>query len=95
MASKSRLIFYFKKEQIISMLYKSVSRQPTMKTMEKFIVQAAILIATHNVLPFDMATIDICDGQRIFSFLCVEWGIVADIDCDSERYRFLGNKTKK
>ncbi|CAF3036400.1 unnamed protein product [Rotaria sp. Silwood2] len=66
------------------------SQQPIMKTMEKFIVQAAVLIATHNVLPFDMAVVDICDGQRYFSFLCIEWAIVADVDCDSEKYRFLG-----
>ncbi|CAM4925194.1 unnamed protein product [Rotaria socialis] len=66
------------------------SKQPIMKTMEKFIVQAAVIIATHNVLPFDMALLDICDGQRLFSFLCIEWGVVADVDCDSEQYRFLG-----
>jgi hypothetical protein len=58
--------------------------------MEKFVVQAAVLIATHSVLPFDLAVIDICDGQRLFSFLCIEWGIIADVDCDSEQYRFLG-----
>ncbi|CAF1131889.1 unnamed protein product [Rotaria sordida] len=66
------------------------SQQPIMKTMEKFIVQAAVIIATYNVLPFDMAVVDICDGQRLFSFLCIEWAIVADVDCDSEQYRFLG-----
>jgi len=58
--------------------------------MEKFIVQAAVLIATHNVIPFDLAIVDICDGKRLFSFLCIEWGIIADVDCDSEQYRFLG-----
>lgn len=61
-----------------------------METMEKFVVQAAILIATHNVIPFDLTIVDICDGQRLFSFLCIEWGIIADVDCDSEQYRFLG-----
>ena len=66
------------------------SRQPTMETMEKFVVQAAILIATHNVVPFDLIIVDICDGQRLFSFLCIEWGIIADVDCESEQYRFLG-----
>jgi hypothetical protein len=61
-----------------------------MKTMEKFVVQAAVLIAAHNVLPFDLAVVDISGGQRLFSFLCIEWGIIADVDCDSEQYRFLG-----
>jgi hypothetical protein len=58
--------------------------------MEKFVVQAAVLIARHDVIPFDLAVVDICDGQRLFSFLCIEWGIIADVDCDSEQYRFLG-----
>ncbi len=61
-----------------------------METMEKFVVQAAILIATHNVIPFDLTIVDLCDGQRIFSFLCIEWGIIADVDIDSEQYRYLG-----
>jgi hypothetical protein len=60
-------------------------------SMEKFVVQSAILIATHQVLPFDMAIIDTCDGQQVFSFLSVEWAVIADVDCDSEKYRFLGN----
>lgn len=67
-----------------------LSRQPILESMEKFVVQAAVLIATHDVIPFDLAIVDICDGQRLFSFLCIEWGIIADIDCDSEQYRFLG-----
>lgn len=48
------------------------------------------MIATHQVVPFDMAVMDTCDGQRLFSFLTLEWAIIADVDCDSEKYRFLG-----
>ncbi len=69
----------------------NIDRQPIADSMEKFVVQSAILIATHQVIPFDMAVIDICDGKRVFSFLSVEWAIIADVDCDSEKYRFLGN----
>jgi len=61
-----------------------------MESTEKFIVEAAIFIATHNVIPFDLIIVDTCDGKRIFSFLCIEWGIIADVDCESEQYRFLG-----
>jgi hypothetical protein len=39
-----------------------------------------------------MAVIDTCDGHRVFSFLSIEWAIIADVDCDSEKYRFLGKK---
>lgn len=69
-----------------------VCRQPIADSIEKFVVQAAILIATFQVLPFDMAIMDACDGQRIFSFLSLEWAIIADVDCDSEKYRYLGQK---
>jgi hypothetical protein len=61
-----------------------------MEKSEKFVVQAAILIARHQVLPFDLSIIDTADDRRLFSFLCIEWGIIADVDCDSEQYRFLG-----
>ncbi|UJR22366.1 hypothetical protein I4U23_025428 [Adineta vaga] len=66
------------------------SKQAIANSAEQFVIQSAILIATHQVIPFDMAVIDICDGQRVFSFLSVEWAIIADVDCDSEKYRFLG-----
>jgi hypothetical protein len=69
-----------------------IDRQPIAESMEKFVIQSAILIATHHVLPFDMAVIDLCDGQRVFSFLSLEWALIADVDCDSEKYRYLGNK---
>ena len=59
--------------------------------LERFVVEAAVLIARHDVIPFDLAVVDVCDGQRFFSFLCIEWGIIADVDVESEQYRFLGN----
>jgi len=72
-----------------------IDRQPIEDSMENFVIQSAILIATHQVIPFDLAIIDTCDGQRVFAFLSVEWAIIADVDCDSEKYRFLGNKKRK
>ncbi|CAF0732393.1 unnamed protein product [Adineta ricciae] len=66
------------------------SKQPIMSAMKQFVAQAAVLVATHQVIPFDLSVIHTCDEQRLFSFLCVEWGIIADVDCDSEKYRFLG-----
>ncbi|CAF1322914.1 unnamed protein product [Rotaria magnacalcarata] len=66
------------------------SGRPIAASVEQFVVQSAILIATHQVIPFDMAVIDMCDGQRVFSFLSISWGVVADVDYESEKYRFLG-----
>ncbi|CAF0917521.1 unnamed protein product [Didymodactylos carnosus] len=58
------------------------SKQVIMDSMEKFVIQAAVLIATHNVVPMDIAVIDTIDGQRLFSFLSVTWAIIADVDCE-------------
>lgn len=66
-------------------------RQPVADNLEKLTVEAAVMISRHDVIPFDLAVVDVCTGQRFFSFLCVEWGIIADVDVDSEQYRFLGN----
>lgn len=38
----------------------------------------------------DMVAIDTIEG-RVLSFLSVTWGIIADIDIESERFRKLGN----
>lgn len=65
-------------------------RQHTEESITNFVIQAAVLITRHQIIPFDLAMVDICDGRRLFSFLCIEWGIIADVDCDSEQYRFLG-----
>ena len=69
--------------------------QVVMDTLEKFVVQAAVLISRHDVIPFDLIVVDVCDGRRIFGFLCIAWGIIADVDCDSERYRFLGKTSHR
>ncbi|CAF1032470.1 unnamed protein product, partial [Didymodactylos carnosus] len=66
------------------------SKQIPMVSLEEFVIQAAVLITTHNVVPMDMAIIDTIDGQRLFSFLSVEWATIADVDFESEKYRFLG-----
>ena len=58
-------------------------------------VEAAVMVARHDVIPFDLAVVDVCDGQRFFSFLCIEWGIIADVDVDSEQYRFLGTTLER
>lgn len=42
------------------------------------------------MIPFDLAVVDLCDGQRVFSFLSIAWGVVADVDYESEKYRCLG-----
>ena len=43
----------------------------------------------HQVVPMDLVAVDTVDG-RVFSFLSVTWGLLADIDIESERFRSLG-----
>lgn len=38
----------------------------------------------------DLVAVDTC-RERIYSFLSITWGIIADVDIESEKYRSLGN----
>ncbi len=41
--------------------------------------------------PFDLIKIQQSNGRVIHSFLNVEWAIIADVDLESEKYRYLGS----
>lgn len=34
---------------------------------------------------------DTCTGKRLYSFLSIGWGMMADVDIESEKYRHMGN----
>lgn len=38
----------------------------------------------------DLVSIHLSSGPRLFSFLSLAWGFVADVDVESEKYRHLG-----
>jgi len=59
--------------------------------LERPVQHATFLIAKHSVMPLDLVEVDTCMGQRLYSFLQIAWGIVADVDIESERFRSLGN----
>lgn len=48
------------------------------------------ILAKHTVVPMDLVAVDTQQG-RLYSFLSVAWGIVSDVDIESEKYRNLGN----
>ncbi len=50
---------------------------------------AAFAIARGRAVPLDIATVR-QDHFRCMSFVLVAWGIVADIDFESERFRWMG-----
>ena len=59
--------------------------------LDNQILHSTFMIAKHTVLPMDLVAVDTCTGKRIYSFLAVAWGIIADVDIESEKYRSLGN----
>lgn len=53
-------------------------------------LHATHVLLKHNIVPMDLVAVDTLDG-RVYSFLSVTWGIIADVDIESESYRSLGN----
>ena len=58
--------------------------------IERISLHAAFSIAKHELLPMDLVAVETVTGKQIFSFLSVAWGLVADVDIESEKYRSLG-----
>ena len=55
-------------------------------------MHATFAVVKHSVpVPMDLAAVDTCTGRRLYSFLSVSWGLIADVDNESERFRSLGN----
>jgi len=59
--------------------------------IKKHALHAAFIVAKHDVLPMDLVAIDTSTGQRLYSFLSVGWGLISDVDIESEKYRSMGN----
>ncbi|XP_046574182.1 LOW QUALITY PROTEIN: sphingosine kinase 1-like [Haliotis rubra] len=53
------------------------------------VLHSTFILIKHKVVPMDLVLIQ-TPSQRIFSFLSVTWGIMADIDFESEKYRSIG-----
>jgi len=58
--------------------------------LEKPVLHATFLVSKHTVVPLDLVAVDTCTGKRLYSFIFVAWGIIADVDVESERFRCLG-----
>ncbi len=54
------------------------------------IASAAFQIVKGQPFPIDLCSIQ-SNNHRIFAFLSLTWGIISDIDIESERFRLLGN----
>lgn len=58
--------------------------------MESFATQTAFNLTKSRVCPLDLVAYELCNKKVIHSFLSLEWAIIADVDLESEKYRFLG-----
>ena len=59
-------------------------------SMEKFASQMAFNMVKAISCPLDLVTFQLINNKLVHSFMEFEWAIVADIDLESEKYRFLG-----
>ena len=58
---------------------------------DNFPLHAAFVLAKHELTPMDIVAIDTSSQKRLYSMLSVTWGIMADVDIESERYRYMGH----
>lgn len=58
--------------------------------LENFTSEMAFYLTKYAPSPLDLISIQLSDKSFVHSFMSVEWAIVADVDLESERFRFLG-----
>ena len=53
-------------------------------------MNAAFQIIHGGVIPLDIATVQTGDGGKCYMSLLANWGLVADVDIESEKFRKIG-----
>ena len=54
-------------------------------------MNAAFQIIRGGVAPLDLATVQTGDGGECYMALLANWGLVADVDIESEKFRRIGD----
>ncbi|XP_030276492.1 sphingosine kinase 2-like isoform X2 [Sparus aurata] len=57
---------------------------------EELLVSCGFLLCKGLVSRMDLVSIHLPSSPRLFSFLSLAWGFVADVDIESEKYRHVG-----
>ncbi|XP_073325758.1 sphingosine kinase 1-like [Pagrus major] len=57
---------------------------------EELLVSCGFLLCKGLVSRMDLVSIHLPSSPRLFSFLSMAWGFVADVDIESEKYRHVG-----
>lgn len=59
-------------------------------TGDELLTSCGFLLCKGLVSPMDLVSVHLSSGRRVFSFLSLAWGFVADVDIESEKYRHVG-----
>ncbi|KAI3353035.1 hypothetical protein L3Q82_019607 [Scortum barcoo] len=57
---------------------------------EELLISCGFLLCKGLVSHMDLVSIHVSSSPRLFSFLSLAWGFVADVDIESEKYRHVG-----
>lgn len=57
---------------------------------EELLLSCGFMLCKGLVSHLDLASVCMPSNQRLFSFLSLAWGFVADVDIESEKYRHVG-----
>lgn len=57
---------------------------------EELLISCGFLLCKGLVSPMDLVSVQLPSRRRLFSFLSLAWGFVADVDIESEKYRHMG-----
>ncbi|XP_078126290.1 sphingosine kinase 1 isoform X2 [Sander vitreus] len=57
---------------------------------EELLLSCGFMLCKGLVGSMDLVSIHLASRQRLFSFLSLAWGFVADVDIESEKYRHVG-----
>jgi len=57
---------------------------------EELLLSCGFLLCKGLVSPLDLVSVQLLSRRRLFAFLSLTWGFVADVDIESEKYRHMG-----
>uniref|UniRef100_A0A3B5MJZ7 sphingosine kinase n=1 Tax=Xiphophorus couchianus TaxID=32473 RepID=A0A3B5MJZ7_9TELE len=57
---------------------------------EELLLSCGFMLCKGLVGSLDLVSVHLASSQRLFSFLSLAWGFVADVDIESEKYRHVG-----
>ncbi|KAM4691642.1 sphingosine kinase 1 [Rhinophrynus dorsalis] len=60
-------------------------------TGTKLLNNCTYILCKGRPVPLDLISLTTSSGRRIFSFLSLAWGLISDVDIESEKYRFMGS----